>query len=142
MKRQEEAKSVFAAKKKEIVQFLKFGLVGLSNSIVLLLVYYAITAVWPSKYLLGNTLGWLASVANAFWWNNRFVFQKREESAQTALKRLGKSYLSYGATFLISQGLLYLELEIWGIPNRVAPIINIIITTPLNFIVNKFWTFS
>lgn len=136
------AKNMSVEKKKNLVQFLKFGLVGISNSAVLLLVYYAVTAVWPNCYLLGNTLGWVVSVANAFWWNNRFVFQKREEAMSTALKRLAKSYLSYGATFLISQILLYLELEIWGVPSWIAPIINIVITTPLNFLINRFWTFS
>lgn len=140
--RRRKIRSVFTEKRKEIIQFFKFGLVGLSNSAVLLLVYYTVTAIWPSRYLLGNTLGWVLSVANAFWWNNRFVFQRKEKGAGAVLKRLAKSYLSYGATFLISQGLLYLELEIWGVSNWLAPIINIVITTPFNFIVNKFWTFS
>lgn len=131
-----------SVKKKELIQFFKFGLVGISNTVVLLLVYYGVVAIAPSQYLLGNTLGWLVSVANSFYWNNRFVFQKREASISTLLKRLGRSYLTYGATFLITQGLLYMELEIWGVSHWIAPIINIAITTPINFVINKFWTFS
>jgi len=32
--------------------------------------------------------------------------------------------------------------EIAGIPETLAPILNLCITIPLNFLVNKYWTFK
>lgn len=53
-----------------------------------------------------------------------------------------KTFVAYGATFVLSSVLLFLMVQIIGISQMVAPIINLAITTPLNFIINKFWTFT
>ena len=54
-----------------------------------------------------------------------------------------KTLVSYSFTGLIlSNILLYLWIEKVGISGLIAPIINIIIVTPLNFVLNKLWTFK
>jgi putative flippase GtrA len=58
------------------------------------------------------------------------------------LKRIGKTYLSYGATFLLSTVLLYLEVDVWQWSAVIAPVANLLITIPLNFLLNKFWAFK
>ena len=124
-----------------IVQFIKFGLVGVSNTLIHLLVYYLVLWLDPALYLLGNVAGWLVSVGNAFFWNNKYVFSGGSEDLFSVLKRLGKTYLSYGATFLLSTGLLYLEVDVLRWSAALSPILNLMITIPLNFLLNKFWTF-
>ena len=128
-------------KKEAIIQFIKFGLVGLSNTALSLAVYYLFMWLDPSLYIAGNTIGWVVSVANAFFWNNRFVFRSKSSNRVALLKKIGKTYLSYGATFLLSTLLLYLQVDIAGWSEKIAPIINLVVTIPLNFLLNKFWTF-
>jgi len=41
-----------------------------------------------------------------------------------------------------SPGLLYLWVDIVGISNIIAPLINIIMIIPLNFLLNKLWVFK
>ena len=93
-------------------------------------------------YLLGNVVGWIISVANAFFWNNRYVFRSDTHSKGALLKRVGKTYLCYGATFLLSTLLLYLQVDIIGWSKQIAPLVNLLVTIPLNFLLNKFWTFK
>lgn len=123
------------------IQFIKFGLVGVSNTAISLVVYYIFLWIDRDLYLAGNIVGWVASVANAFFWNNKYVFTSESSGWEAVIKKIGKTYLSYGATFVLSTILLYLEVEILSWSAAVSPLINLLVTIPLNFLLNKFWTF-
>ena len=122
-------------------QFFKFGLVGISNTIVSLAVYYVFLYINEKLYILGNILGTVVSIANAFFWNDKFVFKDKRNSLSDKFKRLLKTYVSYGGTSLLSFVMLWVEVSLFGVNKTVAPIVNLIITIPLNFIINKLWTF-
>ena len=124
-----------------IVQFLKFGIVGVSNTIVAWAVYYLFLLIDERLYMVGTIIGGILSIANAFFWNDRFVFKGGEQDWKSRIKRLGKTYISYGGTSLLSIVLLWLEVELFGVSKAIAPIVNLIITIPLNFLINKYWTF-
>lgn len=124
-----------------IVQFIKFGLVGLSNTAVSWFFYYLFLWIDENLYVVGTVVGGIVSIANAFFWNDRFVFKGGKRDWRSKLNRLGKTYVSYGGTSLLSVVLLWLEVQL-GISKTFAPIVNLIITIPLNFIINKFWTFK
>ena len=123
-------------------QFLKFGLVGLSNTFVSMAVYYLFLWIDPKLYMAGSILGTILSIANAFFWNDRFVFKGNAKDFKSTMIRLGKTYISYGGTSLLSNALLWLEVNCFNISKVIAPAVNLIITIPLNFIINKIWTFA
>lgn len=125
---------------KNLFQFIKFGLVGISNTAISLGIYYLVIYINKDLYLLGNILGFILSVLNGFYWNNKYVFQS--EGNNNWFRKLMKSYISYGGSTLLSSILLYLEVEKLGISETIAPLINLLITVPLNFLVNKKWTFK
>ena len=117
-------------------QFLKFGIVGISNTIIALGIYYTVLFL-IRNYMLANLVSWVISVLNAFYWNNRYVFKNN----QNWKKVLFKTYISYGASLFVSTCLLYFQIEWVGISDKIAPLLTLAITVPLNFIMNKFWTF-
>lgn len=127
--------------KKNITEFLKFGIVGASNTIISLSIYYLFIWVDPGYYMAGNIVGWIVSVANSFLWNSIFVFHSKYEGFGNLLKGLMKSYISYGSTFLLTTLLLFIQVEILNWPEMICPLINLCITVPLNYVLNKFWTF-
>ena len=98
--------------KKSLVQFIKFGIVGVSNTILGLSIYYLFIWINKDLYQIGNIVGWLISVAWSCYWNNRFVFTQEKNGWRLLLKRLGKSYISYGVSLLLSIILLYIQVEI------------------------------
>lgn len=124
-----------------LTQFVKFGLVGAVNTLLSLGINYLFIWLDPSLYLWGNFVSWAVSVLNAFYWNNRFVFQKSAATRKELWLRLGKSYVSYGASFLLSTLLMWLEVQVLGLSEWLSPILTLIVTIPLNFVVNKLWTF-
>lgn len=88
---------------------------------------------------MANAIAFVVTVANSYFWNNRYVFSKTSSGHLVAL---AKVYLCYGTTFVISTFLLYLMVDILGISKYIAPILNLFVTVPLNFLLNKFWAFK
>ena len=123
------------------LQFFKFGLVGVSNTLVSWACYYLFLWIDASLYMVGTVVGGVVSIANAFFWNDRFVFRGGKPDSKSKLLRLGKTYVSYSGTALLSIALMFVEVEFWGIDKVWAPVVNLLITVPLNFVINKFWTF-
>lgn len=124
------------------IQFIKFGIVGVSNTLISLAIYYLFVWIDKDLYMWGNIVGWIVSVGNAFYWNNKYVFKTQNASWMDTFRRILKTYLSYGGTFLLSTALLYLEVNFWSVSEWLAPVINLLITIPLNFVLNKLWAFK
>ncbi len=123
-------------------QFIKFGLVGVSNTVVSMAVYYIFLWIDPKLYMVGSVVGTVLSIANAFIWNDLFVFTGNPRDFKSVMHRLGKTYVSYGGTSLLSTILLWLEVTLLHVSKVYAPIVNLLITIPLNYLINKFWTFK
>lgn len=128
--------------RENILQFIKFGLVGISNTVVSMVCYYIFLFINEDLYLLGSIMGTIVSIANAFYWNDKYVFKGNQNDWKSKLKRLGKTYLSYGGTSLLSNVLLWIEVSFFYVNKNIAPIVNLLITIPLNYLINKFWTFK
>ena len=128
--------------KESVSQFVKFGLVGVSNTLVSWACYYLFLWIDESLYLIGGIVGTVVSIANAFYWNDKYVFKSVDNDWRSKLKRLGRTYVSYGGTSLFGMLLLWIEVNCLDISKVLVPPINLIITVPLNFVINKFWTFS
>ena len=123
-------------------QFVKFGIVGVSNTLVSLIVYYIFYFINSDLYIVGNAAGFIISVLHAYFLNSTFVFKADDDKKRSKGKILIRSYIAYGSTFLLSELLLVVQVEWISVSGMIAPIINLLITVPLNFILNKFWTYN
>ena len=122
-----------------LVQLVKFGIVGLTNNAISYIVYLIL--IWfGMHYTPANIIGFTVSVFNSYYWNNKYVF--KDEGGRVWWKTFIKTYISYAGTgIILSNILLYLWIDVLGISKVVAPLINLIITVPINFVVNKFWAY-
>ena len=152
-------------KKESVKQFIKFGLVGVSNTVISQVVYMVCVAL-GAHYIAASIIAFVISVLNAYILQNIFVFKQDE----TLEKRkwwqvLLKTYAAYAFTGLLLNNLLLilwidiLKIErftFWitdilgsigiEIENRqtavyIAPILNIFVNVPINFVINKFWAY-
>ncbi len=130
-------------------QFVKFGIIGLSNTIVSYVVYLGVLLLLQKlqlftkvDYLIANAFGFVISVLWSFYWNRKFVFRAEEGKEIPVLQSLLKTFISYAFTGLFLNSVLsILWIEVLGVSKMVAPIVNLIISVPLNFLMNKFWAF-
>ena len=127
---------------KTFYQFVKFGIVGLSNTFIGYVVYTI--CVWLGMhYLLANVVGFLVSVLNAFYWSDRFVFRKGSNEQRGLWTSFLKTVLAYASTgILLNSILLWLFIDELNLSEYIAPLIILLITVPTNFILNKYWSFK
>jgi len=128
----------FASFKAFVIQFLKFGTIGIFNTFIGLGFYYLFLWINPELYQVGNATGWILGVLNSVFWNKMLVFK---DSTEPFIKILAKAYMVYGLSFLLTVALLHVQIEWIGIPASIAPLICLVFTIPLNFLTNKFWAF-
>ena len=125
-----------------VYQFVKFGLVGISNTLIAYATY-SLCVYIGFHYLIANALGFFISVLNAYYWSDRFVFKKGKGESRSAIRTLAKTYIAYGSTgLLLASILLYLYVDKLYISEYIAQLLVLVITIPLNFIINKFWSFK
>lgn len=125
-----------------VMQFVKFGFVGISNTMLHYCIYLACTLM-GFQYMLANFIAFTISVINSFYWNNRYVFKDSGEVKRFWLFTFIKTYISYSLTgILLNSILLHIEIDILKINKWIAPMANLLITIPLNFIINKLWAYK
>lgn len=132
------------------LEFVKFGLVGVSNTVVSYLIYVIALfslnkAGWigHGDYIISQVISFVISVLWSFYWNSKFVFTLKEGEERSWFKALIKTYISYSFTGLfLNSILLILWVNLLHIPKMIAPIINLIVSVPINFLINKFWAFK
>ena len=126
-------------KKESFRQLVGFCLVGMLNNIIAFGVYLLCLQL-EMHYIVANVWGFLISVLNAYYWNNKYVFRSGKTSRWW--KKLLKTYISYAGTgIVLSNVLLVVWIELCGISETYAPLITLVVTVPVNFLLNKFWTF-
>jgi putative flippase GtrA len=125
-----------------LVQFFKFGIVGFSNTVISYIIYSVLVYV-GLHYLIASIIAFFISVLNSFFWNNKYVFKKIDRQKRNILKSLVKTYVSYAFTGLFLQNvLLFVFIDILFMSKYVAPIFGLLITVPLNYILNRQWAFK
>lgn len=132
------------------MQFVKFGIVGVSNTVISYVLYVgslvflnSVGGIGRYNYLIAQVVAFVLSVLWSFYWNNKMVFVLEEGKKRSIWKSLIKTYISYSFTGLfLNSILLILWVDILRISEFIAPIINLLISVPLNFIINKLWAFK
>lgn len=133
-----------------IIQFVKFGIVGVSNTLISYVVYvvslFGIQSIGLFKsynYIIAQVIQFILSVLWCFYWNEKKVFVLKEGQQRSVFKSLIKTYVTYSFTGLfLSSALLYLWISVLGISEYVAPIINLVVSVPINFLISKFWAYK
>ena len=118
-------------------RFIKFAIVGFGNLFVSLITYY-ILIYFSINYQIANIGGFITGSLNGYIWNKIWVFKNSKRNMASVLK----FYLTFVSTWLLSALLLYIWVEKLGISDKIAPVINVFITTPINYLLNKYWVFK
>ena len=87
-------------KKATALQFIKYALVGVLNTLVTLSTIFLCKSVIGINPLVSNAIGYVAGVINSFLWNKTWVFRSHVSYLREALIFLVGFILCYGIQFL------------------------------------------
>ena len=119
-------------------QFIKFGVVGCINTATSLLIYYVLL-FFNVQYLLASISGYIFSSVVGFILNKFWVFQVK---GTKTLQETIRYYIVYGCALLMNLAIMYLQVDILLISDKIAPLITLCVTVPFNFIMSRVWVFK
>lgn len=122
-------------------QVVKFGIVGCSNTVISLVVYWVLCYL-GMHYIVSFAIGEVISILNAYIWSSLFVFRQKEGQRRNHGKAMVRVFVIYLSTFLLAELLLYVQVDCLSWNEKLAPVLNLLCTIPINFLLNKFWAFE
>jgi putative flippase GtrA len=122
---------------KVLVQFLKFGIVGVSNTLLAFAVYTVLLKVFGVWYVAASGIGFAVGAVNGFLLNRRWTFREHVGDALTPVRWAIVQTCGLG----LNLGLVYLFVHDFGLDELVGQIPTTAIVTVLTFAANRSWTF-
>ena len=122
-------------------QVVIFGIVGCSNTVISLVVYWVLCYL-GMHYIVSFAIGEVISILNAYIWSSLFVFRQKEGQRRNHGKAMVRVFVIYLSTFLLAELLLYVQVDCLSWNEKLAPVLNLLCTIPINFLLNKFWAFE
>jgi putative flippase GtrA len=120
-----------------LVQFLKFGIVGVSNTLITFAVYTILLKVFGVWYLAASAIGFIAGATNGFLLNRRWTFKEHVGDAFTPVRWAIVQTCGLG----LNLGLLYLFVTEAQLDKLLSQALATGVVTVSTFIANRAWTF-
>ncbi len=129
-----------------MMQVALFALVGFSSALVNLGIYNLVLWLLQTwglfsgfDFLVAQFFGFVISVGWAFFFNRRYVFRTPGAPWKESLFKV---YIAYSLTGIgLSSLLSMLWVYVLDIPKEVLSILNDVLCFPVNFLLNKYWSF-
>jgi len=121
-----------------VAQFVKFGVVGVSNTLLAFSVYTLLLKVFGVWYVAASGIGFAVGAINGFLWNRRWTFRGHVGDALTPVRWS----VVQTCGLLVNSGLVYLFVDGAGVDKLVGQGLTIAIVTMLTFSANRAWTFK
>jgi putative flippase GtrA len=141
----------------EIVkQAIKYGIVGIGNTLLSLLIIWTMTKWMGCSEALSNFTGYIIGLINSYFWNKQWTFQSKSNWKKSAIRFFGVFAVCY-----------LLQLLLLLVMNKFCPenpplyhffrpalqpfhvdslfyiqMLAMAFYTVLNFVINKFYTFK
>lgn len=121
-----------------VLQFVKFGIVGVSNTLIFFAVYTLLLKVFGVWYVAASGIGFAVGAVNGFLWNRAWTFKGHVGDALTPVRW----FVVQTSGLLVNLGLVYLFVDGAGLGELEGQAVTIVIVTVLTFLANRAWTFK
>jgi len=111
-------------------EFIRFLVVGLINTISTYLIYLLL--LFALSYDISYTLSYLAGIVISYYLNSYYVFKEK-----ISIKKFLKYPIVYVVQYVINLLGLYILVEYLNIPKEVVPLIVIILSIPITYLLSK-----
>jgi putative flippase GtrA len=121
-----------------IVQFVKFGIVGVSNTLLTFAVYTLLLKAFGVWYVAASGIGFTVGAVNGFLLNRRWTFRDHVGDALTPVRW----FVVQGCGLGLNLGLVYMFVDGFGIDKLAGQVPATATVTVLTFFANRAWTFK
>ncbi len=126
-------------KRRGIRQFIKFGIVGASSTIIDWGIYLLLTRIFHLFYLMAKILSFSVAVLNSYIWNRRWTFRSNDpKRLREFIKFLTIAMVGVVLNVLI----MYIAVEYLSWHDIYGLFLATAIVLFWNFLANKYFTFK
>ena len=132
-----------AAAKKTTIQLLKYGVIGISNTLITLIVFYIVNTILGFSYVTANIIGYVLGLANSFIWNRTWVFKTKNNLLREAClfcAGFAVCYLLLHHTAISTMAISWLPMK--NPAENIVMCISMVVYTLANYCYNRFITFK
>lgn len=122
---------------KTVIQIIKFGIVGLSNTAVTAAALFILISLLKVDPLVANPIGYTLGLINSFVFNKFWTFKSSSHPLREALLFLIVFAISFTPQFFLYRYLLSI-----GYSELIATAVGMVVYTAINFIGNRLLTFK
>jgi putative flippase GtrA len=120
-----------------VIQFVKFGIVGVSNTLLSLAIYTILLKLFGVWYVAASGIGFTIGAVNGFLLNRRWTFEGHVGDAFTPV-RWG---VVQGSGLLLDLALIYVCVQDLHLDKLVAQGVATAVVVVITFAANRAWTF-
>ena len=121
-----------------VIRFVKFGMVGVINTLVNWIIFFILNAL-GMYYILANIIAYILGTVNSYLWNTLWVFKYKDKtSTETTIKFIILNLIGLG----LNTGILYVLVDLCNLNKFIGLVTTTAIVMIINYIVNKLWVFS
>ncbi len=118
---------------------IKYGLVGVINTVVTAVVIFALMNVFGVSYRISNMAGYIAGFFNSFVLNKFWTFKGKQAST---VRQFLRFTAVFAVCYLLQHGLLVILVEKLLLGQNLSTLIAMVFYTVLGFFFNKLFTFK
>ncbi|HXA54754.1 MAG TPA: GtrA family protein [Solirubrobacteraceae bacterium] len=120
-----------------VAQFVKFGIVGVGNTLLSLAVYAVLLKGFDVWYIAASAIGYAVGMVNGFLWNRRWTFRGHVGDALTPVRWC----VVQGCGLAANLGLVFMFVHDAGLDKLLGQACATAIVVVFTFIANRAWTF-
>ncbi|WP_127837409.1 GtrA family protein [Clostridium prolinivorans] len=120
-----------------MLQFIKFSMVGILNTVITIISYNILTFT-GINYILSNTIAYILGMINSYFWNKTWVFSSKDKDINLVIKFIIVNFI----TLVLNNYILHVFVSNFKFNKSISQIPAIICGMVVNFVLNKIWTFK
>lgn len=124
---------------KTVKQAIKYGVVGVSNTLITMAVIWVMMKLFGCREGLSNLTGYVAGLLNSFIWNKQWTFKESSTGWAKSAIRFG---IAFAVCYIMQYGLVLVLNSQLTIDHYYNHLIGMVFYTMVNFVINKFYTFK
>lgn len=116
-----------------IKQVIRFGIVGVINTLNYYLFYLLFQSVLHIHYLYAHIMAFLISMVGSFYMNSYFTYKTKP-----TLKKFLAFPLTYVINIAVSTSAIYILVDLMGMNEKISPLLASLFAIPFTFVASRY----
>ena len=121
----------------ELIRIIKFGIIGISNTLINWIIFFLLNLV-EVNYILANIIAYSLATINSYIWNSKWVFKYNNEKLVSSLKFIIVNLVG----LILNTIILFILVDMFNINKIISLVMATGVVMIINYISNRLWVFK